>query len=55
LSSVSHYLTISAGGASMIPEQGVPLESFFKKVDLSLYQAKAQGRNRVCWQQDEKP
>ena len=55
LSSVSHYLTISAGGASMIPEQDIAIELFLKKVDLNLYQAKAQGRNRVCWQQDDKP
>jgi len=55
LSSVSHYLTISAGGASMIPEQDITIESFLKKVDVNLYQAKAQGRNRVCWQQDDNP
>lgn len=48
-SSISHYLTISVGGASIIPTRDMDHESFLKIVDEHLYQAKAQGRNKVCW------
>lgn len=48
-SSISHYLTISVGGASTIPTRDMDHESFLKIVDEHLYQAKAQGRNKVCW------
>ncbi|NRD72529.1 diguanylate cyclase [Shewanella sp. VB17] len=48
-SSISHYLTISIGGASIIPIPNMEHNSFLGIVDEHLYQAKAQGRNRVCW------
>ncbi|WP_082930800.1 GGDEF domain-containing response regulator [Shewanella woodyi] len=50
-SSISHYLTISVGGASTIPSRDADHESFLKVVDEHLYQAKAQGRNKVCWKE----
>jgi len=49
VSSISHYLTISVGGASTIPSRDMDHESFLNIVDEHLYQAKAQGRNKVCW------
>ncbi len=48
-SSISHYLTVSVGGASTIPSRDMDHQSFLKIVDEHLYQAKAQGRNKVCW------
>ncbi|MDP5214670.1 diguanylate cyclase [Pseudoalteromonas tunicata] len=47
---ISHYVTISIGGATMIPKHEASHEELVKIVDEYLYQAKAQGRNRVCWQ-----
>lgn len=49
-SAVSHYVTVSIGGATLTPKDETSHEGFIKHVDQFLYQAKAQGRNRVCWQ-----
>ncbi len=47
ISKVSEYLTVSVGVASMIPKEGQRSRMLLKEADIELYQAKAQGRNRV--------
>lgn len=44
----SDVVTISVGVASMIAEQGKNIGSLVSMSDKALYQAKNQGRNRVC-------
>ncbi|OPX88728.1 PleD family two-component system response regulator [Pelotomaculum sp. PtaB.Bin117] len=46
-SEVSDILTVSAGVASMIPQQKVSPDILIKEADKALYKAKYQGRNRV--------
>lgn len=48
-SPVSDILTLSAGGVSCMPTQEQQLESAIKPADDMLYQAKQQGKNRLCW------
>lgn len=43
----ARYVTLSAGLA-MWPEQGVVLDELLQVADAALYQAKHEGRNRVC-------
>ncbi len=45
-SSVTPWVTISMGLASMIPADGAPPGDLIKRADALLYQAKASGRNR---------
>ncbi len=45
--SPSQHVTISCGAASIIPRDGLHLESLLKAADEALYIAKAQGRNTV--------
>lgn len=47
-SPVAPHLTLSIGGATMIGSDGSPL-ALVEAADRLLYQAKAQGRNRVIW------
>lgn len=48
ISSPQRHVTISCGVSSIIPCDGVQLENLLKSADEALYQAKAQGRNRVA-------
>lgn len=48
-SSISNYLTISAGIVSKIPESSDNIDSFIKIVDEKLYQAKELGRNLIIF------
>lgn len=47
-SSVSHYVTVSIGIATVKPDEGMPVEKLIAVADLALYQAKQEGRNRIC-------
>jgi len=42
-------VTVSIGINSQIPETESTMEDFIKKVDVALYNAKHNGRNRLCW------
>lgn len=46
-SSVSHYVTISLGIATLIPDNESTEEILIKEADRALYQAKNQGRDRL--------
>lgn len=47
-SSVADHITISAGCATAIPIQDASQENLLQVADILLYQAKNEGRNRVC-------
>ena len=48
-SSVGDFVSISIGLASFIPDHGQSYEDFITAADTCLYQAKNEGRNRVCY------
>ena len=43
-------ITVSIGGITLIPEGQYSLEQAMETADQLLYEAKQNGRNRVCWQ-----
>jgi len=46
-SAIGSHLTCSFGVATMVPERGQAFEELIKRADEALYQAKANGRNRI--------
>lgn len=50
-SSVSQYVTLSLGVATTIPDFETSMEDLVKIADQALYQAKAEGRNRIILKQ----
>ncbi len=47
-SSVSNFVTVSLGVASIVPSNEETCDKIIKKADEALYRAKNEGRNRVC-------
>ncbi len=47
--SVSQWVTVSIGGATMRPEKEDSYDECLKRADAMLYEAKRSGRNRVMW------
>lgn len=45
---LEHYTTISIGLVTFIPNKEVTIEKMLDSVDETLYQAKNEGRNRIC-------
>lgn len=50
--SVAEWVTISIGGVTIIPQVGVSYQAALKMADNMLYEAKAAGRNRVVWKNE---
>ncbi len=48
-SDVSQFVTLSVGVATVLPSQMTSIEDLIAQTDRALYQAKRQGRNRVCF------
>ena len=46
---ISPWVTISAGGVTLVPKPGDTLEACLKIADTMLYDAKRFGRNQVVW------
>ena len=52
-SPVCQWVTISVGGASVVPKSGDSYDTYLKLADAMLYDAKRLGRNRVIWTSDK--
>ncbi|WP_371417425.1 GGDEF domain-containing protein [Anabaena sp. UHCC 0187] len=37
-----------SGGIAQIPDHGQDIQTLYQKADIALYEAKSQGRNRIC-------
>ena len=48
-SPVCQWVTISVGGASVVPKSGDSYDTYLKLADTMLYDAKRLGRNQVVW------
>ncbi|MFS8117171.1 MAG: GGDEF domain-containing protein, partial [Microcoleus sp.] len=48
-SSICPYVTLSCGIATAIPAPDVSLDTLIHGADSALYQAKNEGRNRICY------
>ena len=48
-SNVNDYITISLGVSSYFPDQNSNLLQFINKVDKALYNAKQEGKNKMCY------
>ncbi|MCD6525542.1 MAG: diguanylate cyclase [Desulfuromonas sp.] len=48
-STISEYVTVSLGVASVIPLKDSRVSSLIQQADQALYAAKKQGRNRACY------
>ncbi|MGB2926716.1 MAG: diguanylate cyclase [Limnothrix sp.] len=48
-SEVADYVTVSFGGVTLLPNEKANTDELLKRADESLYRAKRQGRNQVCW------
>ncbi len=55
LSQTSHYVTLSLGVASIIPNAKFSVESLIATADRALYEAKALGRDRIVYKAIELP
>ena len=55
LSQASHYVTLSLGVASIIPNAKFSVESLIATADRALYEAKALGRDRIVYKAIELP
>ena len=49
-STVHAFITLSIGVATQTPQRGQPPEQLINQADQFLYEAKRNGRNRLCWQ-----
>lgn len=52
-SSASDWVTVSAGGVTVIPKSGDQYNTYLKIADTMLYDAKRYGRNQVVWFGDD--
>lgn len=55
LSQASHYVTLSLGVASLIPNAQFSVESLISAADRALYEAKSLGRDRIAYKEIELP
>ncbi|MCP8968377.1 diguanylate cyclase domain-containing protein [Ectobacillus ponti] len=51
-SNVQPYVTVSAGAAALVPDEGTSVADLLRQADQALYQAKHGGRNRAAWHLD---
>ncbi len=53
-SPVSQWVTVSAGGVTLVPKNEDIYDDYLKLADSMLYEAKRLGRNRVLWCDEKK-
>lgn len=51
--SASEWLTVSAGGVTVLPQIGDKYDTYFSTVEAMLAEAKQSGRNQVVWTDEE--